>query len=147
MAMSLAWLAKLPTWRACRNAAAVRMGNARWRKTCRGSIRRRGRQGPGAGRVRCAPWRGRVCRGCQRMIRRSPATDAPRFLSEPAELANLQIRHGDDEHALCLANLRNPLSAEGTRRIGPRLRISFQSLIVRVASIIGNDPQCRISRD
>src|SRR5450631_3206690 len=71
----------------------------------------------------------------------------PRFLTEPAELANLQIRHGDDEHALCLANLRNPLSAEGTRRIGPRLRVSFQSLIVRVASIIGNDPQCRISRD
>ena len=71
----------------------------------------------------------------------------PRFLSEPAELANLQIRHGDDEHALCLANLRNPLSAEGTRRIGPRLRVSFQSLIVRVASIIGNDPQCRICRD
>jgi hypothetical protein len=71
----------------------------------------------------------------------------PRFGSEQAELANLQIKHGNDEHALRVANLRNPLSAEGARRLGPRLRVSFQPLIVRVTSIIGIYPQCRISRD
>jgi hypothetical protein len=59
----------------------------------------------------------------------------------------LQIKHGDDEHALRLANLRNQLNADGTCRLGPRLRGSFQPLIVRVASIIGIYPQCRISRD
>jgi hypothetical protein len=59
----------------------------------------------------------------------------------------LQVKHGNDEHALRVANLRNPLTAEGTRRLGPRLRVSFQPLIVRVTSIIWIHPQCRISRD
>jgi len=64
----------------------------------------------------------------------------PRLLSEQAELANVQIKHGDAEHALRLTNLHNQLSAEGIRRFGPRLRVGFQPLIVLVASIIGMLP-------
>jgi hypothetical protein len=33
------------------------------------------------------------------------------LLSEQAGLANVQIKHGDDERALRLTNLRNQLSA------------------------------------
>jgi tetratricopeptide (TPR) repeat protein len=59
------------------------------------------------------------------------------FLIEQTQLLRVQKDHLNDEHALRLEHLRNQLREENVRRIGLRLRVSFQLFLVLIAIVIG----------
>jgi len=59
------------------------------------------------------------------------------FLIEQTQLLRVQKEHLNDEHALRLEHLRNQLREENVRRIGLRLRVSFQLFLVLIAIVIG----------
>src|ERR1700728_1662298 len=61
------------------------------------------------------------------------ARDTSLFLNKQAQLLQLQAEHLKDEHPLRLAHLRNQLREERLRRLGLRLRVSFQLFLVLVA--------------
>jgi tetratricopeptide (TPR) repeat protein len=65
------------------------------------------------------------------------ARDTSLFLNKQAQLLQIQAKHLEDEHPLRLAHLRNQLREERLRRLGLRLRVSFQLFLVLVAAIIG----------
>jgi tetratricopeptide (TPR) repeat protein len=65
------------------------------------------------------------------------ARDTSLFLKRQAQLLQIQAEHLKDEHALRLAHLHNQLREENVRRLGLRLRVSFQLLLVLVATVIG----------
>ena len=72
------------------------------------------------------------------------AHEASKFLQIQTQHVEIQSRHVHvqtkllkDEHDLRLAHLRNQLSEETVRRLGLRLRVSFQIFLAAVATAIG----------
>jgi tetratricopeptide (TPR) repeat protein len=59
------------------------------------------------------------------------------FLEKQSQLLETQHQHLQSEHALRTAHLRNQLSEENLRRLGLRLRPSFQLLVASIALAIG----------
>jgi tetratricopeptide (TPR) repeat protein len=65
------------------------------------------------------------------------ARDTSLFLNKQAQLLAIQAEHLQDERPLRLAHLRNQLREENVRRLGLRLRVSFQLFLVLVATVVG----------
>jgi tetratricopeptide (TPR) repeat protein len=65
------------------------------------------------------------------------ARDTSLFLNKQAQLLQIQAEHLKDEHPLRLEHLHNQLREESLRRLGMRLRVSFQLFLVLVATVIG----------
>src|SRR5882757_1367542 len=65
------------------------------------------------------------------------AKDTSAFLRGQLHHVEVQTNHLEEEHGLRMAHLRNQLAEENVRRLGLRLRVGFQLLLVLVATAIG----------
>jgi tetratricopeptide (TPR) repeat protein len=64
------------------------------------------------------------------------ARDTSAFLQEQTKLLKLQSEYIEIEHTLRMAHLRNQVKEENVRRLGLRLRVSFQFLMAFVSAAI-----------